>query len=85
MLQMKPGSMNLLHNASIGMCSHKNPESLENASIKIRKYEKTTEETRMLSESNYDIFNASLASIALYSMTGKKNETLQNPRGMEIL
>ena len=69
---MKPGSMNLFHSASIRKCSHKNSEALKNASNEIRKYEITSKGTRITSELKYDISNASLASIALKSVTSQK-------------
>ena len=79
LLQVKPGSMNVLHNASIDKCSQKNPEALKNASNEVRKYEKTPKETRMSSELNQDISDASLASLALKSMTSQKIKHFKNP------
>ena len=76
---MKPGSMNLLHDASIGKCTQKNNEALKNASNEIRKCENTPKGARMLFESNQDISDASLASLALKSMTSQNTKHFKNP------
>ena len=76
---MKPGSMNLFHSASIGKCFHKKSEALKNASNEIRKYEITSKGTRIMSELKYDISNASLASLAIKSVTSQKAIHFKKP------